>query len=204
MFTAKIEYSNEALEPFLSSETLQFHHGKHHVGYANTLNGLIKGTEFEESSLEDIILKSRGTSPKIFNNAAQIFNHDFYWKCLSKDQENNTPSDEFKSLITEQFGSFQKFLEEYALFAGTMFGSGWSWIVSEPSQSKIPHLKFINTSNAENPLGSGDTPVCVIDLWEHAYYIDYRNNRAGYIEKIVNNCINWNFCEKQLEISTRK
>lgn len=195
MFTAQIEHSNTAFEPFLSSETIQFHYGKHHVGYANTLNSLIKDAEFEKLSLEEIIIKSRGTAPKIFNNAAQLFNHDFYWKCLAKGSEN--PSHKFEHLVSESFGSFQKFLDEYVSFAGTMFGSGWSWVVLDKQTS---HLKFLNTSNAENPIGSGDIPVCAVDLWEHAYYIDYRNNRADYIEKIVKNCINWSFCEKQIGV----
>lgn len=198
MFAAQKDYSNEALEPFLSYEALSFHYGKHHVGYANTLNSLIKGTEFEKLSLEEIIIKSRGKNQKIFNNASQLFNHDFYWKCLSKQQGGFWGG--FETLAINQFGSFRDFMEEYISFAGTMFGSGWSWLVLNSAIPTEPRLEFINTSNAENPIGSRDiTPICVLDLWEHAYYIDYRNDRADYIRKIVENCINWEFCDLQLE-----
>ena len=192
MFSATIEYSEKALEPFLSSETINYHYGKHHTGYANTLNSLIENTEFKNLSLEQIIIKTRNHNPKIFNNAAQLFNHDFYWKCLKKSSE--LPSAKLLNLVNNQFGDFDKFRNEYIIFAGTMFGSGWSWLVEENGV-----LKFLNTANAENPIGSGATPLCVVDLWEHAYYIDYRNNRAEYIKKIIMNCINWNFCESQLQ-----
>lgn len=192
MFSATIEYSEKALEPFLSSETINYHYGKHHTGYANTLNSLIENTEFKNLSLEQIIIKTRNHNPKIFNNAAQLFNHDFYWKCLKNPSE--LPSAKLLNLVNNQFGDFYKFCNEYIIFAGTMFGSGWSWLVEENGV-----LKFLNTANAENPIGSGATPLCVVDLWEHAYYIDYRNNRAEYIKKIIMNCINWNFCESQLQ-----
>ena len=192
MFSATIEYSEKALEPFLSSETINYHYGKHHTGYANTLNSLIENTEFKNLSLEQIIIKTRNHNPKIFNNAAQLFNHDFYWKCLKNPSE--LPSAKLLNLVNNQFGDFYKFCNEYIIFAGTMFGSGWSWLVEENGV-----LKFLNTANAENPIGSGATHLCVVDLWEHAYYIDYRNNRAEYIKKIIMNCINWNFCESQLQ-----
>ena len=193
MFSAAIEYSEKALEPFLSSETINYHYGKHHVGYANTLNLLIgENAEFQNLSLEKIIIKARNYHQKIFNNAAQLFNHDFYWKCLKNSSE--FPSAKLLNLVNRQFGDFDKFRNEYIAFAGNMFGSGWSWLVEENGE-----LKFLNTSNAENPIGSGATPLCVIDLWEHAYYIDYRNNSAEYIKKIVMNCINWNFCESLLQ-----
>lgn len=192
MFSATIEYSEKALEPFLSSETINYHYGKHHTGYANTLNSLIENTEFKNLSLEQIIIKTRNHNPKIFNNAAQLFNHDFYWKCLKNSSK--LPSAKLLNLVNNQFGDFYKFCNEYIIFAGTMFGSGWSWLVEENGV-----LKFLNTANAENPIGLGATPLCVVDLWEHAYYIDYRNNRAEYIKKIIMNCINWNFCESQLQ-----
>ena len=191
MFSAQIEYSEKELEPFLSSETINFHYGKHHIGYANTLNSLIKNTEFQELSLEQIIIKSRDNQQKIFNSASQLFNHNFYWKCLKV--SNEIPSGKLKSLIENQFGSFEKFCEEYIAFAGTMFGSGWSWLLEEKGK-----LKFFNTSNAENPIGSNVKILCVVDLWEHAYYIDYRNNRADYTAKIIRHCINWSFCESLL------
>lgn len=192
MFSAQIEYSERALEPILSSETINYHYGKHHSGYAATLNSLIEDTEFQDLSLKEIIIKSRNTHQKIFNNAAQLFNHDFYWKCLKNSSK--LPLQKLLSLVNEQFGDFNKFREEYVSFAGTMFGSGWSWLVEENGK-----LKFLNTSNAENPIGSDVLPLCVIDLWEHSYYIDYRNNRGEYIKKIVMNCINWEFCESMLK-----
>lgn len=181
---AKISYKNSELSPILSEETIDFHYGKHHCGYAKTLNSLIVGTEFENMSLENMIVASRGKDQKIFNNASQVFNHDFYWKCLKKGQ--NAPEGKLKSMIDQQFNSFDAFLKDYIDFASTMFGSGWSWLVE-----KDGILSFLNTQNAENPIGSGYKPVCVIDLWEHAYYIDYRNNRASYIENLIKNCINW-------------
>ena len=188
MFSAQIGYSEKVLEPFLSSETINFHYGKHHVGYANTLNNLIKDTEFQNLPLEEIIIKSRGRDQKIFNNASQLFNHDFYWKCLKKSEER--PGGRLMTLINEQFGDFSEFLKAYIAFAGTMFGSGWSWLTENRGK-----LKFLNTTNAENPIGTEARPLCVIDLWEHAYYIDYRNNRAEYLQKIITDCINWKFCE---------
>lgn len=191
MFSAEIQYSEKSLEPILSAETINFHHGKHHAGYANTLNSLTEGTEFQNLSLEQIIVKSRGAQPKIFNNASQLFNHNFYWKCLKVSE--NLADGKLKDMINAQFGSFEKFCEEYIAFAGTMFGSGWSWLLEEGGK-----LKFFNTSNAENPIGSDAKILCVIDLWEHAYYIDYRNRRAEYVEKIVISCIDWKFCESQL------
>lgn len=192
MFSAQIAFSRQDLEPFLSTETIDYHYGKHHMGYANTLNSLIVDTEFQELPLEQIVIQARKSKQwKIFNNAAQLFNHDFYWKCLSN--PGKTPKEKMLSLINSQFGSFDKFLEEYISFAATLFGSGWSWLVCEESK-----LHFLNTSNADNPLGSGAIPVCVIDLWEHAYYIDYRNDRTDYLRKIITNCINWDFCEVEL------
>lgn len=193
MFEAQISYAENALQPVLSSETVHFHYGKHHNGYATNLNQLIKGTNFEGCDLKEIISESRGKNAKIFNNAAQLFNHDFYWKCLKV--SNVLPAGLLKNLIDKQFGSIDKFKNEYINVAGTLFGSGWSWLVLEKD-----HLKFLNTSNAETPIGTSDIPLCVVDLWEHAYYIDYRNNRADYVTKIVNSCIDWNFCESQLNM----
>lgn len=190
MFSAQIVYSEDYLKPVISSETIRFHYGKHHKGYANTLNDIIQGTEFQNLPLEQIIIQSRDKHPKIFNNASQLFNHDFYWKCLKVSGEQ--PSEALAQAIQAQFGSFDAFCEAYINFAGTMFGSGWSWLVADNY-----HLKFINTTNAENPIGSGKAPLCVIDLWEHAYYIDYRNDRTTYIKNLVKQGINWAFCESQ-------
>lgn len=186
-FEAKIPFKNDALSPFLSEEELRYHYGKHHAGYANTLNSLVIGTNFAEMDLIDVIKSSRNVDQKIFNNASQIYNHDFYWKCLTT--KKTVPTGKLEQLINEQFKSLDNFLNEYIKFSLTLFGSGWSWVVEENNQ-----LSFLNTSNAENPIGSDTKPICVIDLWEHAYYIDYRNDRAKYVDTIINNCINWNFC----------
>jgi Fe-Mn family superoxide dismutase len=189
MIQAQIAY--EDLAPVLSKETMDYHYGKHHCGYANTLNSLIKNTKFANLSLEEIIIESRGVDQKIFNNAAQIFNHNFYWKCLKLSE--NGPIGKLKLLVENQFGSFDEFLNQYILFANTMFGSGWCWLVSENDV-----FSFINSQNAETPVGTSQKPICVIDLWEHAYYIDYRNDRASYVAKIVKECVNWEFCSGQV------
>ena len=191
MFTPEINYQDNSLEPFLTSEAIKFHFGKHHVGYCNTLNSLIKNTEYENLPLTEIIIQSRNKDVKIFNNASQLFNHNFYWKCLKINGE--APNGKLKSLIEEQFGNFDTFLQKFIDHAGSLFGSGWCWLVNDHGK-----LKFLNTQNVENPIGTELIPLCVIDLWEHAYYIDYRNNRAEYLNKIVKNCINWNFCESQV------
>jgi Fe-Mn family superoxide dismutase len=193
IFQAQIAYKNTSLIPILSSEAIDYHHGKHHCGYAKTLNSLIKNTKFADKTLEEIIIQSRSVDTKIFNNAAQLFNHDFYWKCLSPSI--GKPTGKLKTLAENQFQSLEAFLSQYISSASTMFGSGWCWVVLENE-----NLSFVNTQNAETPLGTNKKAICVIDLWEHAYYIDYRNDRASYINKIIRECINWEFCESQLKI----
>jgi Fe-Mn family superoxide dismutase len=188
-FQAQFPHKEDWLEPILSAETMRYHYGKHHCGYAKNLNALVENTSFAGKSLEEIIVQSRGTNPKIFNNAAQLFNHDFYWECMKPSA--STPTGAFGVVISDQFGSFDDFMNQYVEFANTMFGSGWSWLICRDGQ-----LSFINTMNAETIVGSGSVPVCVVDLWEHAYYIDYRNDRALYVNKIIRECINWEFCSK--------
>jgi Fe-Mn family superoxide dismutase len=178
--------------PVLSAETVSYHYGKHHAGYAKTLNSLIENAKFADKTLEEIIVQSRGVDQKIFNNAAQLFNHDFYWKCLKI--SNRGPTGKLKSLIENQFGLFGEFLNRYASTANTMFGSGWCWLVLENDK-----LSFVNMQNAETPIGTNQKAICVVDLWEHAYYVDYRNDRAAYIDKIIRECVNWEFCESQAE-----
>ena len=190
-FQAQIKYGRDYLEPQISAETIDYHHGKHHQGYAKNLNALANGTKYESMSLCDVIVQSRGIDPKIFNNAAQLFNHDFYWNCLSNSP--SAPSGKLSQLIEQQFGDFATFQTKYIEHANSLFGSGWSWVVLEQDK-----LQFVNTSNAETPIGTSAIPVCVIDLWEHAYYIDFRNDRAAYIDRIVKNCINWDFCSQQI------
>ncbi|GHU14229.1 superoxide dismutase [Alphaproteobacteria bacterium] len=191
-FQAQIAHKNTDLVSVLSTETIDYHYGRHHCGYAKTLNTLVENSKFEDKDLVEIICQSRGVDQKIFNNAAQLFNHDFYWKCLKISK--HEPTGKLKILIDDQFNSFDEFLNQYISFANTMFGSGWCWLVLENEK-----LSFVNTQNAETVLGAARTAICVIDLWEHAYYIDYRNDRASYVNKIIRECINWEFCESQLE-----
>lgn len=191
-FFAELNYPKTELQPILSEETIEFHYGKHHMGYANTLNQLIASTEWNQKSLRDIIVKSRTDDIKIFNNASQLFNHNFYWNCLKLSQPEMLRG-KLKQLIENQFGCIENFLSQYISFANNMFGSGWSWLVLEDQK-----LSFFNTQNAENPVGTNKTPICVVDMWEHSYYIDYRNNRVDYVNNIVKKCINWEFCENQI------
>lgn len=185
----ELPYAMNALEPHISRETLEYHYGKHHNAYVDKLNGLIPGTEFENASLEEIITKASGG---IFNNAAQIWNHTFYWNCLSP-QGGGEPGGALKESINRDFGSFASFKEKFSQTAATLFGSGWAWLVKNPDGS----LDIVGTSNAGNPLTEGKTPLLTCDVWEHAYYIDYRNARPKYIEAFWN-LANWDFVAKNL------
>jgi Fe-Mn family superoxide dismutase len=182
-----LAYELNALEPHISKETLEFHYGKHHQTYVTNLNNLIKGTEFANLSLEDIIKKSSGG---IFNNAAQVWNHSFYWNCLSPNG-GGQPSGSLADAINSSFGSFDKFKEEFTKTAVTTFGSGWGWLVKNADGS----LALVSTSNAATPMTSGQTALLTCDVWEHAYYIDYRNARPKYLEAFWN-LVNWDFVAK--------
>lgn len=188
----KIPYEKNDLEPFLSSETLTFHYEKHHKTYFDNLQNLIKGSELENKSLEEIIIiSSRDEKLKsVYNNAAQVFNHDFYFKSLKRE---SNPSDYFVNLINKNFGSWDNFLEEFKKKSLSQFGSGWVWLVLNNDK-----LEIISTSNADNPLVLGLKPLMTIDVWEHAYYIDYRNLRGDYVSGLLNNLIDWNFVEQNL------
>lgn len=185
----ELPYSMDALEPEISKETLEYHYGKHHQAYVNNLNKMIKGTEFEDMSLEDIIVKS---SDGIFNNAAQVFNHTFYWNCLSPDGGGEAEG-KLLDAIKESFGSFEDFKEEFTKTATGTFGSGWAWLVKD----KNDKLEIVSKSNAGNPLTDGKTPLLTCDVWEHAYYIDYRNARPSYVEKFWD-LVNWDFVASNL------
>jgi len=185
-----LPYAKNALEPYISAETLDFHHGKHHQTYVTNLNNLIPGTEFEKASLEDIILKSSGG---IFNNAAQIWNHTFYWNSL-KPNGGGAPTGALADAINKTFGSFDKFKEEFTKTAVTTFGSGWAWLVKHADGS----LGLVSTSNAGCPLTQGLKPLLTCDVWEHAYYIDFRNARPKYVEEFWN-LVNWDFVAKNFE-----
>ena len=183
----KLPYALDALEPHISKETLEFHYGKHHQTYVTNLNNLIQGTELEGKDLVDIIKNSSGG---IFNNSAQVWNHTFYWNSLSP-QGGGQPTGALADAINENFGSFEKFQEEFTKTAVTTFGSGWAWLVKN-SQGK---LELISTSNAGTPLTEDSTPLLTCDVWEHAYYIDYRNARPKYLESWWN-LVNWDFASK--------
>ncbi len=183
----ELPYSKDALLPHISPETLEFHYGKHHQTYVTNLNNLIKGTEFENLSLIEIIKKSSGG---IFNNAAQVYNHTFYWNSLAP-KAGGVPHGSIASAIDKQFGSFEKFKEEFTKVAIGTFGSGWAWLVKKVDGQ----LAIVSTSNAGCPLTEGHTPILTCDVWEHAYYIDYRNARPKYLENFWN-LVNWDFANK--------
>lgn len=182
-----LPYASDALEPHISSETLEYHHGKHHRTYVTKLNGLIAGTELENRSLEDIIKTSDGG---IFNNAAQIWNHTFYWHCLSPNG-GGEPQGELAEAINKVFGSFDVFASKFTDRAVNNFGSAWTWLV----KNKEGNIEIVNTSNAGTPLTADKTPLLTCDVWEHAYYIDYRNVRPDYLAAFWK-LINWDFVSK--------
>jgi len=183
----ELPYAMDALAPTISQETLEYHYGKHHQTYVTNLNNLIKGTEFEEASLEDIIKKSSGG---LFNNAAQIWNHTFYWNCLSPNG-GGAPSGALADAIGVAFGSFDEFKQKFSTSAATNFGSGWTWLVKNSDGT----VEIVNTSNAGCPLTDGKTPLLTCDVWEHAYYIDFRNARPKYVEAFWG-LVNWDFAAK--------
>ncbi len=179
-----LPYAMDALAPTLSQETLEYHYGKHHQAYVTNLNNLIPGTEFEALSLEDIIMKSSGG---VFNNAAQVWNHSFYWNCLSP-TGGGAPTGALAAAIDAKFGSFEEFKKQFNQSGATNFGSGWTWLVKNADGS----LEIFNTSNAGTPMTTGKQALLTLDVWEHAYYIDYRNARPKYLETIWN-IVNWDF-----------
>ena len=181
-----LPYPMDALAPTISQETLEYHYGKHHATYVTNLNNLIKGTEFENMSLEEIIKKSSGG---IFNNAAQVWNHTFYWNGL-KPQGGGAPTGKVLDAINAKWGSFDKFKEEFNKSAVGNFGSGWTWLVQ-----KGDALEIVNTSNAGTPLTTADKALLTVDVWEHAYYIDYRNLRQKFVETFLGHLVNWQFAE---------
>jgi len=186
----ELPFPKDALKPYMSEETLEYHHGKHHQAYVNNLNNLIAGTEFEGMSLEEIILKSSGG---IFNNAAQTWNHTFFWNCLSPNG-GGKPLGLVLVELEKNFGSFENFKNQFTNAAVTLFGSGWAWLVKNPDGK----LEIIQASNAGNPLTMGKKPLLTIDVWEHAYYIDYRNARPKFVEAFWE-IVNWDFVAKNLQ-----
>ena len=179
----ELPYSMDALEPYISKRTLEFHYRKHHQAYVNNLNNLVPGTDFENAALEEIVAKADGG---IFNNAAQVWNHTFYWNCLSPDG-GGEPSGPLAKAIDEFFGSFDGFKEQFSKAAATLFGSGWAWLIKDA----YGNLDIIQTSNAGCPLRDGLTPLLTCDVWEHAYYLDKQNARPAYIADFWN-LVDWN------------
>lgn len=179
-----LPYAKDALAPHISEETLEFHYGKHHQTYVTNLNNLISGTSFEDASLETIVSRSEGG---MFNNAAQIWNHTFYWNSLSPNG-GSEPTGALAEAINAAFGSFEEFKQEFTKCAVTTFGSGWAWLVKNSDGS----IELVSTSNAGCPLTEGQTPLLTCDVWEHAYYIDYRNARPKYLEAFWA-LVNWEF-----------
>lgn len=184
-----LPYASNALEPVLSQETLEFHHGKHHKAYVDNLNQLLPSSPFEGKSLEDIIREA--PLGGLFNNAAQVWNHTFYWNCLAP-QAGGEPQGALAEAIQKHFGSFAAFKEQFSKTALTTFGSGWAWLIKNTDGS----LAIVSSSNAENPLREGKKPLLTCDVWEHAYYVDYRNARAKYIDAFWQ-LVNWKFVSEQ-------
>ncbi len=186
-----LPYEKNALEPHISAETLEFHHDKHHATYVTKLNGLLPGSAFENASLEDIIRDAPAGG--IFNNGAQVWNHTFYFNCMGPNA-GGAPTGKVADAINAAFGSFDAFKEKFAEHGVNNFGSGWTWLVQNADGS----VEIVNTSNAGNPLRDGKTPLLTADVWEHAYYIDYRNARPKYLESFWN-LVNWDFVASQMK-----
>ena len=184
-----LPYDRAALEPHISAETIDFHYGKHHQTYVTNLNNLIAGTEFESADLESIVRKAQGG---LFNNAAQVWNHTFYWNCL-KPNGGGEPTGKLAEATDASFGSFEAFKAEFTKTAIGTFGSGWAWLVQRADGS----LALVSTSNAATPLTGTDKPLMTCDVWEHAYYVDYRNARPKYLEAFWN-LVNWDFVSAQM------
>lgn len=190
-----LPYAQDALESSgMSARTLEFHYGKHHAAYVNTLNNLVKDTELADKSLEEIIKATYKASDKaaIFNNAAQVWNHTFYWNGI-KPNGGGDPSGELAEKINASFGSLDKFKEEFKTAGGTQFGSGWAWLIKDGDT-----LKVAKSPNAENPIAYGQTPLLTMDVWEHAYYLDYQNSRPNFMQNYVDHLINWDFVAQNL------
>ncbi len=191
-----LPYDLNALEPYISANTMSFHYGKHHQAYVTNLNGLIEGTDLANKSLEDIIRITAGDKDKVgvFNNAAQVWNHTFYWHSMAP-QGGGKPKGELAKKINEDFGSYEEFTKLFKQAGVTQFGSGWAWLVL----NKDGQLEIMKTANADLPLVYGKKALFTCDVWEHAYYLDYQNRRPDYMETFLNHLINWDFAEKNFK-----
>jgi len=195
MFTLPpLPYADNALEPVISANTLSFHHGKHHKTYVDNLNNLVKGTEFEGQSLEHIVTATAGKADKapIFNNAAQVWNHTFYWHSM-KHNGGGKPTGALGQMIDQAFGSYDEFKKQLSATSVSQFGSGWGWLVVDGGL-----LKVVKTPNAEVPFTKGQKPLLTIDVWEHAYYLDHQNKRAAYVDALIDKLLNWDFAAANL------
>ncbi|MGL4824826.1 MAG: superoxide dismutase [Alphaproteobacteria bacterium] len=191
----QLPYSFQALEPHISQKTLEFHHGKHHQAYVTNLNNLLKGTDLEGKSIEDVIFASAQSPDKasIFNNAAQVWNHTFFWNSMSPQGGGEMKEGPLKQALVKTFGSIEQFLEQFKQAAATQFGSGWAWLALNTAGD----LVINKTSNADLPLTYGKKPLLTCDVWEHAYYLDYQNRRPDYLSTFTTHLINWDFAEQQ-------
>jgi Fe-Mn family superoxide dismutase len=194
-----LPYEKTALEPFISAQTLEYHHGKHHNAYVVKLNELIANTEMANDDLETIIMKSAKDKGPIFNNAAQVWNHTFYWNCM-KPQGGSKPSGALAQKIDTDFGSFDNFATTFRNAGANRFGSGWAWLV----QGKDGKLKITSTGNAELPMTEGEIALLTMDVWEHAYYLDYQNRRPDYMATFLDKLVNWDFVAQNLEQAQQK
>lgn len=190
-----LPFAEDALEPYYSARTLSFHHGKHHKAYVDNLNKLISGTDLESKTLEEIILLAAADPTKagMFNNAAQIWNHTFFWHCL-KPGGGGKPDGAVAARIDAAFGSYEKFAEQFKAAAVARFGSGWGWLVLDGGE-----LKIISTPNAETPLAKGQKALLTVDVWEHAYYLDYQNRRPDFVQAFLDHLVNWDFVAENLK-----
>ena len=197
----ELPYAANALEPHMSANTFSFHHGKHHAAYVTNLNKLIEGTDLANKSLEEIILASAGDAAKagIFNNSAQVWNHTFFWNSM-KPSGGGKPSGELAAKIEKDFGSYDKFVEEFKNAGATQFGSGWAWLVLD----KDGTLKVVKTANAETPMTKGQIALLTIDVWEHAYYLDYQNRRPDFIATFLDKLANWDFAAANFKDASQK
>jgi Fe-Mn family superoxide dismutase len=189
-----LPYAETALEPYYSAKTISFHHGKHHKAYVDNLNKLAAGTELEGKPLEDVVRAAAGKADKaaIFNNAAQIWNHTFFWQSM-KPAGGGKPTGAVAAKIDQAFGSYEKFVEQFKATAVGRFGSGWGWLVAEGGT-----LKIVATPNAETPITAGQTPLFTVDVWEHAYYLDYQNRRPDFVQAFLDHLVNWDFANANL------
>ena len=192
----ELPFSKNALEPYISGRTMEFHHDKHHKAYVDNANKFLAGSPFEKETSMEAIIQKAAKDPKqvsIFNNVAQAWNHSFFWNCL-KAGGGKAPGGEIAEKINSDFGSYEKFVEEFKTAATTQFGSGWAWLALDGNK-----LKVLKTTNADNPLTQKMTPILTVDVWEHAYYLDYQNRRPDFVTAFIDNLLNWDFVNTQLK-----